>query len=250
MMLGGFVGPAAIGLYRTTSELARQVFGIRFAFSSVFAPLAARYVLEGRLADLQSTYTRLSRWILSIAVPVIALLLVYRPEVLALYNPAYAHGGAFLAVLLLGPLLAAATGLSGNVLVMGGYHWVNLINSIGLVIVNVVLNLLLIPRWGLFGAATATAVAFTGAQLLQLFEMKWYVGIRCQLARIYKPGLVGALAFGAAFAVAPFVSRWLPGPLFVLLYVAGLWALRLEADDREELAAIAARLRRRPQPSP
>ena len=39
------------------------------------------------------------------------------------------------------------------------------------------LNLLLIPLWGLTGAATATAISLAVLNVVQLIEVRWLVGL-------------------------------------------------------------------------
>ena len=250
MMLAGYVSNERIALYRIAAEIGRTVYGIRYSFSNVYAPLVARYTLENDIAGLQESYTRLSRWISIVAVPVVAIIVLSQAQLLWIVNPSFDGGAAFLWLLMIGPLLACSTGLSGNILVMTGHHFWNLSNSALLLASLAGLNLVLIPRYGMVGASVATMVAISGMSLLQIVEVRWLNGIRVEVSRLWKPFVAGTVAFLVAYAAGQAVAQLAPPRLvlalvktFVLLavYAGGLLLLRLDVDD----AAIVAKWRAR-----
>lgn len=208
MMLGGFVGDAAIGLYRTAAEIARSLTQLRFVFSSVYSPLVARYAREKNVAAMQESFSIISRWVMALAAPLTVLVFLYRSEILWLFNPAYRQEALFMTLLLLGPLFNAATGLTGNILVMAGYPIYNLLNGILLTVVNVVLNWLLIPEWGLAGAAFATMVSALGSGTLQIIEVRWLVGVKVEWLKLLRPAVGAGLALGAGLGVLALTQPW------------------------------------------
>jgi O-antigen/teichoic acid export membrane protein len=248
MMLGAYVADERIALYRIAAEIGRTVYGIRYSFSNVYAPLVARYTLEQNTAGLQDSYTRLSRWVSILAVPVVAIIVLCQAQLLWIVNPSFDGGAAFLWLLLVGPLLACATGLSGNILVMTGHHFWNLSNSALLLGTLTLLNLALIPRHGMLGASIATMTAISGMSLLQIVEVRWLNGVRVEVARLWKPFAAGTLGFlvaygaGEAIAGAPRLALALTKlVVLVVVYVATLRALGLDAEDAELLASWRAR---------
>jgi O-antigen/teichoic acid export membrane protein len=102
--------------------------------------------------------------------------------------------------LLLVPYLNCAFGLAGNSLVYSGRSGLNLANNLGVAAANTLLNWLLIPRWGLLGAAAATCVASAGVAALQVIQLRAYEGIRWQWRESLLPHAAMALA-AAAIAV-------------------------------------------------
>jgi len=79
-------------------------------------------------------------------------------------------------LLSVGPLMSTHFGLAGNLLLMTGHSRLLLLNSLGSLALNVLLNLLLIPRIGITGAAIATAVSNLTISSLQIYEMKHLEG--------------------------------------------------------------------------
>lgn len=219
MMLGGFVGDAQIGLYRTAAEIARSLTQLRFVFSSVYSPLVARYARERNVAAMQESFSVISRWVMAVAAPLTVLVFLYRGEILWLFNPAYRQEVLFMSLLLVGPLFNAATGLTGNILVMAGYPIYNLLNGILLTVVNLVLNWLLIPQWGLAGAAFATMVSALGTGTLQIVEVRWLIGVKVDWRKLLRPSVGAGLALGAGLGVLALTRPW---PVVAL--VAQGWA--------------------------
>ncbi len=251
MMLGAYVSDESqIALYRIAAEIGRFVYGIRFSFSNVYAPLVARYTLENDMGGLQDSYTRLSRWISILAVPVVAVIILCQAQLLWLVNPSFGGGATFLWLLLIGPLLACTTGLSGNILIMTGHHFWNLANSALLLALLAGLNLVLIPRLGMTGASIATMVAISGMSLLQIAQVRWLNGVHVQPARLWKPFAAGTVAFLVAYALGqlldgagvPRLALALAKTVALLVvYAATLRLLRLDAEDQAMLDRGRAR---------
>ena len=245
MMLGGYVDNQHLALYRIAAEIGRTLYGVRYSFSNVYAPLVARYTLEQNHAGLQDSYTKLSRWVSILAVPVVAIIVLCQAQLLWLVNPSFDGGASFLWLLLIGPLLACATGLSGNILVMTGHHFWNLTNSALLLVTLIGLNLVLIPRYAMVGASLATMVAISCMSLLQIVEVRWLVQVHVEPSRLWKPFAAGTLAFLVAYAVGEAITG---APRLVLalvklvvllaVYAATLLLLRLDPEDAELMGKL------------
>jgi O-antigen/teichoic acid export membrane protein len=105
------------------------------------------------------------------AFPVFVTLAVFAPLLMSLFGPQFRAGATALTILSLAMFVNIGTGAVGAVLSMGGKSsWVLLDNSIALLL-NVVLNLALIPRFGMTGAAIAWAVAIVVGNLLPLVQV-------------------------------------------------------------------------------
>jgi O-antigen/teichoic acid export membrane protein len=99
--------------------------------------------------------------------------------------------------------------------------------SIGGLVLNVGLNVALIPRYGLVAAAAATAAAFAAQTVPVLFETQKLLGERLQVVRI---GLVWLLGTGVLILVAkiPMTTTGyaLRGALVVPAVLIGVAAIR------------------------
>ena len=91
------------------------------------------------------------------SLPVAAGLLVFGQRFLLIFGAEFTTGRAALSILSAGQLINVAMGAVGLLLVMTG-HERDAAKGIGIgALLNIILNALMIPRWGLEGAAIANA---------------------------------------------------------------------------------------------
>jgi O-antigen/teichoic acid export membrane protein len=247
LMLGYFgVAPELIGFYAIAATVMRNIRHAKLAFSGAFSPVIARLHAEGRLAELEESFGVVARWALTIALPILVVVLGLRQEVLRVFHPSYTADSGFMILLAVPPLLSCWIGLAGNIVVMTGHARWNLFNSIVVGVTNAALNALWIPSHGLWGAALATAVATLLVSLLQLAEARWLVGVRARIGLVRKPLVAGAAAAGVV-VVAAYVGdvAWLRGLaalLALLLYVGLLRAQGIDPRDRDLMRLRRPRL--------
>ena len=120
---------------------------------------------------------------------------------------------------------------------MTGHSKLNLLFGIAGAMLSLALNLLLIPRWGLVGAATATAASMSLQSVLQALAARYVLGVRLRLGLVYKPMVAGMVASGviaAAWVLWGLGSWWAAAPtavVFVAVFAGMLWILGLEDED-------------------
>lgn len=193
----GMLGFSAVqtGFYGAGALIVRELRQVKLVFSSAFSPHIVRLFGRGDLDELSRTLATTSRWI---ATPLIAILLglaVLRSDVLHLVHPDFGGREAtFMLFLLVIPYLQATFGLASNVVVMTGHSRWNLFNGLSAGIANIILNLLLIPSFGLEGAAAASAITATLKSALEVGEMQILLKVRVWVSQLYQPHLAGLIA--------------------------------------------------------
>lgn len=197
MMLGAFrFDPAIIGYYGMGAQIANNVRLIRLGFSGAFAPVITRLHARGATAELSRGFTRVSRAATTLALPVVIAIAIHRDDLLWLFHPSFRDDASFVLLLLAVPLISCACGTAGNIIVMTGHSLWNLLNSFLVTGLNFVLNLLLIPPYGLMGAALATFISSTVVAILQLIEVQALVSAHLDPKRVLAPLLAALPAAG------------------------------------------------------
>jgi O-antigen/teichoic acid export membrane protein len=200
IMLGALGHQAPeLAFYGTAALIAGNLRQVRLVFGTAMMPVATRHHRDGDRAALQDTLTRLTRWTASIVIPIALVLVIVRGDILRLFHETYTGDSTFMVLLIGGALFGCVTGLAGNTLVSTGHTAWTLFNSVLVAVVNTGLNLWLIPRFGLMGAALATVVAIVVVSLLQMAELRTLEGVSIVWRRVTQPmaGLAaGALALG------------------------------------------------------
>jgi O-antigen/teichoic acid export membrane protein len=169
LMIGALLGTDQAGIYAAASRLAQLLpFGL-IAVNTVIAPTIAELWVQNRRDQLQRVLTVAAR---ATAVATVGLALLLAPLgrfALGLFGPDFAAGHAALMILIAGQLTLAVSGSVGFVMTMTGLEGKAAFIAVMVASLNVVLNALLIPVFGLVGAALATActvVIWNGAMLL------------------------------------------------------------------------------------
>jgi len=200
LLVGYFRTQAETGIYMAASQISFLFAVVLTSFNAVFAPMIADLYHRGERQRLNDLFRTSTRWGLLISMPLFIVIAVDPHGVLTLLmGPRYVEGVLPMVILATGQLINLSTGAVGFLLVMSGRQNWWLAASAGAVVLNVTLNLLLIPRFGLAGAATATTISLVGlfgsGLLMVRGAMRLWPYDRSYLRLI-------AAAVGAAIAVA------------------------------------------------
>ena len=157
-------------------------------------------------------------------------------------------------LLVCGHLINGVLGLTGYVIVMSGRSGLFFWDNLSAAVMNLVLSFLLIPRYGVTGAALASliSVAFVmGLVVVQVWRLERVHPFNRALA---KPFLAAACAFLGELAVraipvAPKLRVVLVVVAGLTIYPAALLALRPGEEERRFVVGIARRVLGRGRPS-
>ena len=129
-------------------------------------------------------------------------------------------------------LVASGVGPVDIVLLMGGKSAWNLLNTVAAVVLNITLNVLLIPRLGITGAAVAWSVSILANNLAPLLQVRVFLGLH----PLGRETIVAAAMSLFAFGLIPVIVRaWFASDLRGfsvaaivggVVYAAGLWRFR------------------------
>ncbi len=160
VMLGLLGSKEDVGLYRVAVSGSELVAFALSAVNLIVAPLIVRLHGSGERNRLQSVVTDSARLSLAFALPVgLVLIFLGSPILGFVYGDDFRPAYSALALLCCGQVVNAAMGSVGLILNMTGNER-DTVNAFGIgAVFNVVLNLVLIPRYGLNGAALAASIA-------------------------------------------------------------------------------------------
>jgi O-antigen/teichoic acid export membrane protein len=200
LMLSFFgVSANAIGIYSLVSDLTQLVRLAKMAFSGVFSPLVAKYRAQQNKLGVEEALEDLVQKTSSLGLGLLLIVMSLWPVVIFKPGEAWDDSLLFPWMLAAGPMMSCFFGLCGNALLMYGYSRVLLLNALATGLINLVLNALFIPLWGLFGAALATAIANVSISLLQIVELRRLEGISVKAHFYTRTLLAGAAPLALVF---------------------------------------------------
>ncbi len=168
MMLGFFSNVVDAGVYAAAARLADLGGFGAIAMNAITAPLIAEAFAKEDNSRLQRIVSVTAALSLSIALPVTIIFCVGGGLLLQVFGEGFDEARVALAILAIGMLGNVLTGPVGVTLMMTGRQNVAAGAATLSASVNVALNFLLIPRYGIEGAAVATSISYVLTNFLML----------------------------------------------------------------------------------
>jgi len=166
LLLDLFVTPDQIAIYFATARTISLIAFVHFAVTAAVTPKFSTLYAKGDIVGLRSFLKETRKWTLYPSLIGAIILLIFGKPILWLFGPEFMAGYPVMFALVLGFLARSFAGpLQGMVIAIGRQNTAAM--AMGLVvIINITLNLLLIPAYGLIGAAVATAISFIVESIL------------------------------------------------------------------------------------
>lgn len=245
LVLGLFVTTGAVAIYNSAARTALLASVFIIAFNGIFSPMISDLYQRSLMRDLDTLYKDVSRWVFTCNLVFFFGAVLLARDVLSVFGPRFAEEGWPVLIIVAGAqMFSASVGSTGRVLAMTDRQSYVMYATLGSVVLNVALNLLLVPAFGIIGSAVATAVAMAVVNALTLAAVKRFLGLWPYTPRYLKPIAAGLLAVAVAYAfryVFPlpvsFLAVPVVGGVYTAAFLAGLLALGLEPSDRQFLKA-------------
>jgi O-antigen/teichoic acid export membrane protein len=200
-LVGLFLGESPAGIYGMARQLRTPIRQVRQSFDGLLTPIVSRTLsLAGPARTGQATASA-TRLILAIQLPMLVGLVAIGEPLLRWIGPEFAAG--YLAMLLLAAAecIQGAYGVSDLILLYRRPAFIVWLTAIGAA-VNVAAGLVLIPRFGVEGAAAAALLAYIAANLARRLFLARGFAIHVPLGFASAPLLAGAAGMAVALAFA------------------------------------------------
>ena len=236
LFLGYYLTAREVGVYGAAGRLAGLGGIFLLAVSTIFAPKIYSLYGQGDLKEVGRLYQHSTRWVLMCAIPLFFYTVLNAEPLLALFGPEFVKGSHALIILAAAYLVMTGTGPAGDVVLMTGRSKAILYTSAASGALGLGLNLYLIPRFGLIGAASATGLAIALGNLANVFLAWRFTGLQPYTKAIAKPVLIALCVAGLHLALGPLfgeelIPRLVGGAAIWLTYPVLLHRMGLEADD-------------------
>jgi O-antigen/teichoic acid export membrane protein len=244
--LGYYMTNYEVGLYNAALPTAMLILLPHKAIGSL--SLTSFSELKEKNRDkVQDSIRTASYWIFSLVFPTFLIMLLYSEQVLkVLFGSQYGKASLALSILAVGYLVDTLVGKVGSYLQAEGHSDYFLYNNIAALTLNVLLNFILIPKFGITGAAIATASSTALSNILLCFEA-WkkekVITIPKKLYRVVIAGIIPLLVVigidSILFVNTPF---WFLFPAAIIYYgvyfISFLNILGLGQEEKEVFLRI------------
>jgi len=247
LLVGALRSTAEAGVYAAASRLALLGVLVLQAVGMAIAPQVSALIARGRHDDAETVYQVATWWLIALTWPLYIALAVFAPLALEIFGKGFVAGAPPLVILSLAMLVNLGTGNVTTYLLMAGKSSWHLVNTTLSLTVNIGLNLILIPRYGMTGAAIAWAASIVVVNLAALFEVWRFLDLR-PFGRRYAIVAFGSLACYGSIGLAVrislglgFLSATLALTISTACYAVLLWRSRRELHLDSLIEAFRAK---------
>jgi O-antigen/teichoic acid export membrane protein len=246
IVLGYYLDAKHVGIYAVAMALVGFVPIALDSVNQIFSPTISELHAAENHAVLQRLYSTLTKWVIILTIPLALSMIVYARSLMLIFGPSFQDGATVVMIGAVGQVFNCAVGSVGFLLLMSGNQAqlmkIEAVNA-GLMIG---LNILLVPRLGIAGAAVATTVTTVTTNIWALTSVRRILKVFPYNAGYLKLAWPGALAIAGTLALARAMggihAPWKvagAGLLFAYIIFVGLvFLFGLDQDDLE-LAKIA-----------
>lgn len=250
VLIGVYLNARDVGIYAVAMALVAFVPIVLQSVNQIFSPTIADLHARGQLAMLARIFQTLTKWSFGLTLPLAAVMIIFAPVLMRIFGNDFEIGWPILVIGTVGQLVNCGVGSVGYLLMMSGYQRDLVRIQAVMAVVMLALGFLLIPRWGIVGAASAAAITNLASNLWYLWEVRRrlamspynmsYLGLFLPLA-----GTVGVLLVAHKF-MFELRSGWMLTALALLLaYIAFIGlavGFGLDSDDKIILSGIWSRI--------
>jgi O-antigen/teichoic acid export membrane protein len=256
VFLGVMTSMSSVGVYNIALRTAGFELLFAYSLSVIFSPFISDLYESRAVAELERLYKLTAKWSFTGGLAIFMVFVMYARPIMELFGSDFGPGAVALLILGIGQLVNAGMGQAGYVLVMTGRSGMVLANTIVLLLLSVVLDLALIPRYGLLGAAIAGSLAIALFSVLRVVEVYALLKMHPFQRSLWKPALAG---LGAVLVAYPLrlalpsgrdtLSLFVGAPVFLALFVVLIYKLGLDSEDQLVMLALQRKMRQLLRPS-
>ena len=247
--VAAFRSSAETGIYQTASQLS-IMFGILLgAFHGVFRPMVADIYARGEEKRLAELYQVCTKWTLYACLPLFLVILCAPGQLIEfVYGSAYVPAATSLVVLSASQLIMVMTAGSHTMLVMTGRQRTFVVAALACLLGDLLLSLILVPDFGLSGAAVAAAISNVALNSITVVAVRKYMGVWPVDGRLIKGCVATAVTLGVLFITrrleidTPAIGLLVVAFVSVAVFAGCLGAIGLDAEDWEVLWLLRNRL--------
>ncbi len=179
IMIAYFLDPASIALYHFATKIMNYAELPLHALSQVIYPRITASFRSGNIAQLKNEYGMSLMRLLMFVVPIsIVLMILNKTVVHVMADENYIEAAPLIALLAIGMMFKPLGRVFGLTLDAMGKPGINLYMLVASFVVNVVMNIILIPSFGVTGAAVATSASIILTISIGQISMKKHSPVR------------------------------------------------------------------------
>jgi O-antigen/teichoic acid export membrane protein len=252
-VLLGEIDKYMIGLLLSTNLVAIYKLAVLFGGVSsialmsvdrVVAPIYSKLYSESNKMEMQNIYLSSTKWVLIINLLVFGGIILLSEDILRLSGEEFIAGSTALIIIAAGQILNAATGSVGLLNIMRGKSKIDFYANMIALTFNISLNLVLIPNYGIIGAALATAISYSSRNLFHFIHMYRYYKfnpfnvVTSKIFVVFLTSVFIVNILSSSYSVNYIFNILVTGILFTVTYTLGTMMFLLNEEESKQIRQI------------
>ncbi len=176
ILLGIMANDEQVGIYNIAYKVGSIGFLVIVSVSTIITPKMAELYGQGNIEQLKKLTHNSTRLIAILSIPIVLVLIIFNKYILSYWGTEVVAGGPTLIIVSIGVLFSAIAGNVDQILNMTENQKVLRNITIFSFFVNLVLSYVLIPKYGIEGAALSSLFTNVLINLLCLYYIKKKLG--------------------------------------------------------------------------
>lgn len=236
VMLGFMKGDYEVGIYNAAVKIKNVLLSIVTSLGAVLLPRASYYVEHNKMDEFKRITSKALNFVLLLSIPLSVYFILYAKQgILLLSGEAYLNSVLPMQIIMPTLVLIGITNILGiQILIPLGKEKVVLYSEMAGAITDLIINFILIPKYGSIGAAIGTLIAELVVLIYQFINVKDMM-IE-EFKTINYPGILISTIFSAVISFP--VSNLNYGVLIILMITSiiffGTYSITLLLIFKEE----------------
>jgi len=247
-IIGYFKTAADVGIYNSAVPISFLLTITTQIFAQLFFPLITKEYASRRRKTVEALSKQIGKWIFMINFPVLLIFVLYPGAFInILFGTEYLSAANSLRFLTIGTFFFSIFSISNKLIIAKGFSKVIMADIIIAFIINLILNFILIPIYGIDGAAFSTMLSLILLSIFFGIQSKSYLSIlplkRNMIRFIFAAAIPAFFVYHFQTLLAPSIFSSLMLLLtFLVSYV--LLALLFRGFDKNDFMVLRAFLKK------
>ncbi len=194
-----------VGIYNAAQPTVALMSITPMVFTNIFLPVISELYAKNKRQEMDSTYKTVTKWVFFINCPIFFLVILFPSQILnLLFGSIYIVGASALTILSFGYLAISLSNVSAGVLSTLGKTKIILFTTATAAIVNFLLNYMLIPIYGIDGAALSSAISLIIGAILGIYATYFFAKSQPFDINYLKLLLSASIAFSLIYFASSF----------------------------------------------
>jgi len=234
LMISKYLNLKDVAIYGPSMFIATAIVVPSRSIMAIINPIVANAWASNSIDKIKELYKKTSIAPLTITIFLFLIIWINIDLIMHYYGKDFGQGKYIVLFISLGNIFNITTGINGTIINTSKYYRIDIVFQIILILITVVSNIILIPKFGINGAALATGISILIYNMIKLIYVYIKLTMHPFSMKTIMIYMVGIVFFIAIITIPKFDSLILSSIVYTiiltLIYPIVIYLLRISDD--------------------